>query len=111
MNKYYNDEGSLVILISTQGNAGWSTWNNNEEALAMDERIVRFVAENGATLENKAEAEKIVREILKEKYGNDDFNLNMDGWKDVKILPLPPHESFEIKEFEGQEYALVNEKE
>lgn len=36
--KYYNENGELGVLISVGYGAGWSTWNNEE--LAYDKRII-----------------------------------------------------------------------
>lgn len=42
--KYYNENGELGVLVSGGFGAGWSTWNSNE--LAYDKRIVEKWLEN-----------------------------------------------------------------
>lgn len=38
MEKYYNENDELGVLISVGFGAGWSTWN--DEGLAYDKRII-----------------------------------------------------------------------
>ena len=38
--KYYNENGELGVLISTGFGAGWSSWNCDE--IAFDKRVVEY---------------------------------------------------------------------
>lgn len=88
--KYYNENGELGVLISYGFGAGWSTWNDKE--LAYDKRIVEKWLENASSDEmcNYVESLGYARPY-------------MGGYKQLELEFVPSGTMFRIHEYDGSE--------
>lgn len=91
MERYYDEEGNLVVLVSPGYGAGWSTWDRPE--IALDKRIVEYFIKNHPTEE---EMEKFIQELGYDPY--------MGGYDQLKAMPIPHGTLFQIREYDGSEY-------
>lgn len=89
--KYYNENGELGILISAGFGAGWSSWNCEE--IAYDKRIIEYWLN-----ENPSESE--MKEFL-ESLGYKDVYLG--GYSSLTIEYIPKGTMFCIHEYDGSE--------
>ncbi|WP_290738515.1 hypothetical protein [Haliea sp.] len=92
--KYYNEEGEVAVLVSGDFGAGWSTWDSRgiESFLCMDKGLVE--------LHLKGASEEEVEKYIKNKTGRDKY---LGGWKDVEIEWLQQGTAFIIEEYDGAE--------
>lgn len=88
--KYYNENDELGVLISYEYGAGWSTWNYKE--LAYDKRIVEKWLEGTSSDEmcNYVESLGYARPY-------------MGGYKDLELEFVPRGTVFRIYEYDGYE--------
>lgn len=89
--KYYNENNELGVLISSGFGAGWSTWYKEE--IAYDKRIIE------KWINDKPSVEKMT-EFLK-SIGYDD--VYMGGYYDLRIEFIPKGTLFCIHEYDGSE--------
>lgn len=89
--KYYNKNGELGVLISVGWGAGWSTWNNDKE-LAYDKRIVDKWLEKVTSDEMCDYIESLG---YKRPY--------MGGYGDLRLVFVPRGTMFCIHEYDGYE--------
>ncbi len=94
MEKYYNDKGQVGVIISPKYGAGWSTWNENNEALIFDKNLVEAVLEK--------DYEEVVR-IANELYPDGFFS----GYSNLVVVFLEPKTAFQINEYDGSESICV----
>lgn len=86
-------DGKVAVLVSHGFGAGWSTWGNPAEFLAMDSGLVAL-AEKGATVEE-------VKSYLNARLGEDN-DICLGGWcPSVEWLPIGTQ--FYIHEYDGSE--------
>lgn len=88
--RYYNENGELGVLISVGFGAGWSTWNN--ENLAYDKRIIEKWLEKVTSREMSDYLESI-------GYGRP----YMGGYNDLRLRFVPRGTMFCIHEYDGAE--------
>lgn len=88
--KYYNEDGELGVLVSYGYGAGWSTWNDKE--LAYDKRIVDKWLENVSVDEMCNFVESLG---YKRPY--------MGGYRQLKLEFVPRGTVFHIDEYDGYE--------
>lgn len=88
--RYYNENGELGVLISVGFGAGWSTWGN--ENLAYDKRIIEKWLENVTSKEMCDYLESI-------GYGRP----YMGGYNDLRLRFIPRGTLFCIHEYDGAE--------
>ena len=88
--KYYNENNELGVLVSGGFGAGWSTWNDKE--LAYDKRIVEKWLENASSDEmcNYVESLGYARPY-------------MGGYKQLDLEFVPRGTVFRIHEYDGLE--------
>lgn len=88
--KYYNENGELGVLISGGFGAGWSTWNDKE--LAYDKRIIEKWLEDVSSAEmcNYVESLGYARPY-------------MGGYKQLDLEFIPRGTVFRIHEYDGHE--------
>lgn len=91
MEKYYNQNGELAVLISPGFGAGWSTWN--DEGIAYDKRVVEYWLNENPTSEE-------MKEFL-ESIGYS--NTYMGGYSSLRIEYIPRGTMFCIHEYDGSE--------
>ena len=89
--KYYNENDELGVLVSGGFGAGWSTWNDKE--LAYDKRIV----------------EKWLEDVSADEMCNYVESLGytrpyMGGYRDLELEFVPRGTVFRIHEYDGSEY-------
>lgn len=99
MEKYYNEEGEVAVLVSHGYGSGWSTWGDNSEFLSMDKGLV------GLHLQGAEEGE--VEKYIKDKTGKYEY---MGGWYQVSIKWLPKGTAFIIEEYYGVESIRTLDK-
>ena len=89
--RYYNENGELGVLVSGGFGAGWSTWNDKE--LAYDKRIIDKWLEGATSTEmcNFVESLGYSRPY-------------MGGYRDIEIVFVPRGTVFRIHEYDGNEY-------
>lgn len=93
MEKYYNEEGEVAVLVSKGFGAGWSTWGGGDASfLCMDKGLVELHLKGA----NEYEAEK----YIKIKTGDDKYT---GGWEDIRIQWLPQGTVFIIEDYDGAE--------
>lgn len=90
--KKYKKDGKVAILVSPGYGAGWSTWGDNEEFLAMDKGLVEMKLRNAP----KEEVEEYIRNTIGEE-------MCMGGWKKAIVSWLNSGTSFVIDEYDGYE--------
>lgn len=93
--RYYNSDGQLAVLISPNYGAGWSTWNDYGIDLAIDKRIVE--AKLRRTYENDLDGLKAFLESI--GY----HGVYTGGWSDIIIHWVNKGTSFKIDEYDGHE--------
>lgn len=99
IDKYYDNNGNVGILISRRFGAGWSTWDyNHGYDIAMDKRII----EKWLTSPSCDEMEEFLASIGYE-------NVYMGGYGDLSLEYVEPGTKFYIDEYDGAE-SLVTEK-
>lgn len=88
--KYYNENDELGVLVSDGFGAGWSTWNEKE--LAYDKRIVEKFLENVSSdeMRNFVESLGYARPY-------------MGGYEDIELEFIPRGTVFRIHEYDGLE--------
>ena len=94
--KYYNENDELGVLISVGFGAGWSTWNDEE--IAYDKRIIK----------------KWLEEITSDEMCNYIESLGyrrpyMGGYKSLKLEFVPRGIMFCIHEYDGAESIETTE--
>lgn len=98
MERYYNENGDLAVLVSHDFGAGWSTWH--VPALAYDKRIVEY------WIANPKASEKEVEEYL-ESIGYD--NVYAGGYYQIQLEYVPKGSIFRISEYDGRELIEYQE--
>lgn len=88
--RYYNNNDELGVLISYGYGAGWSTWNETE--LAYDKRVVEKWLENVSSDEMCNFVENLG---YKRPY--------MGGYKGLELEFVPRGTLFRISEYDGYE--------
>ena len=88
--KYYNENGELGVLVSYGFGAGWSTWNDEE--LAYDKRIIEKWLENVTSKEMCDYVESLG---YRRPY--------MGGYYDLHLEFVPKGTMFCIHEYDGAE--------
>jgi len=96
MGKYINKDGKVGVLVSVGFGAGWSTWNDNEDFLAMDKKLVEMKL-------NKAPIEE-VEAYCKKVNGEAPY---MAGWGNVEVRWMRQGAVFRVSEYDGSE-SLVS---
>ena len=97
--KYYNTNGDIGIIVSGGYGAGWSTWlSSHKEFLMMDKTLVEMCIQ--------CATEEEVAAYLQNQFG-EDFYCYMGGWDDCRIVNLPPNTAFKITEYDGSESLLT----
>ena len=94
--KYYNEDNLVGIIVSTGFGAGWSTWNDDDipsDFLVMDKTLIEMCL-------NKTPIEK-VEEYIKSKFPNN--SLYMGGWKKSNVFFVVRKTLFRINEYDGNE--------
>ena len=88
--KYYNENNELGVLVSGGFGAGWSTWNDKE--LAYDKRIIEKWLENVSSDEmcNYVESLGYARPY-------------MGGYRQLDLEFVPRGTVFRIYEYDGHE--------
>lgn len=97
MERYYNDDEELAVLISPGYGAGWSTWNDID--IALDSKIIEYFMRNPKPTEEEMSC------FLEE---NGYHNIYMGGYENLKIKWIPKGTSFLIMEYDGSEYIEIN---
>jgi hypothetical protein len=88
--RYYNENDELGVLISGGWGAGWSTWNDNE--LAYDKRIIEKWLENVSSDEMCDYVESL------------GYNRPyMGGYRQLRLVFIPRGTMFCIHEYDGAE--------
>lgn len=90
MEKYYDEQGRVAVLISSGYGAGWSTWGGGDFAL-FDKTLVQMC------LDGKSEEE--VSEYL-ESVGQDFYT---GGWGNIGVEWLETGTQFRVDEYDGSE--------
>ena len=89
--KYYNKNGELGVLISPGFGAGWSTWNDAE--IAYDKRIVEYWLNESPSSDEMA---NFVESLgYRKPY--------MGGYGSLRIKYIPRGDMFCIHEYDGAE--------
>lgn len=88
--RYYNENGELGVLVSYDFGAGWSTWNYEE--LAYDKRIIEKWLERVDSDEMKDYIESLG---YRRPY--------MGGYEDLELEFVPRGTMFCIHEYDGAE--------
>lgn len=100
--RYYNDNNELAVLISPCFGAGWSTWSYNySNDLALDKRIVEYFMIH----KNKSNSTLDDLENFLESIGY--HNVYTGGWCDIEIVWIPKDTIFYIKEYDGAESIVT----
>lgn len=95
--KYYNDEGQVGVIVSGGFGAGWSTWNREIGTfLIMDKTLVEMCLSERSSSEVGLYLEGI---------GVEDFYLG--GWGDCSVYFLDKGTHFIIDEYDGSESIQV----
>ncbi len=89
--KYYNENDELGVLISKGFGAGWSTWN--DERIAYDKRVVEYWL-------NEHPSEAGMKEFL-DSLGYS--NTYMGGYNSLVVRYIPRGTVFCIHEYDGAE--------
>lgn len=100
MEKYYNEEGEVAVLVSGGFGAGWSTWGSSVDAsfLCMDKGLAELFLKEASVDE--------VYKYIKDKTGK---HIYTGGWDDIHIEWLPQGTAFVIEEYDGAEYLKTLE--
>lgn len=88
--RYYNENGELGVLISVGFGAGWSTWNDTE--IAYDKRIIEKWLE-------KTTPDEMCDYIESLGYRRP----YMGGYNDLRLRFVPRGTMFCIHEYDGAE--------
>lgn len=88
--RYYNENGELGVLISVGFGAGWSTWNDTN--LAYDKRIIEKWLEHPTTNE--------MRDYVKSLGYREPY---MGGYSQLSLKFIPRGTMFCIHEYDGAE--------
>lgn len=94
MEKYYNKNGDVGVLISHDFGAGWSTWNTSE--IAIDKRIIEEFLKNVSSQEMCNYIQKI---------GYD--RPYMEGYSSLELEFIPRGVRFKIYEYDGYEFIMT----
>lgn len=96
--RFYNAEGKLGVLVSRGYGAGWSTWNTYGIDLAIDKRIIKTY------MEYKAFGRKANLDSLCEWFDSIGYkDIYMGGWEDLDIVWIDKGTTFRIDEYDGAE--------
>lgn len=96
--RYYNTEGKLAVLVSRGPGSGWSTWNTYGIDLAIDKRIVKVF------FEYKTFNRKPVLKTLYDWLNSIGYkDICMGGWNDIEIVWVDKGTTFRINEHDGAE--------
>lgn len=88
--RYYNEDGEVGILVSYGYGAGWSTWNDKE--LAYDKRIIEKWLE-------KVSADEMCSYVKSLGY----TKPYMGGYEQLELVFVPRGTLFRIDEYDGAE--------
>jgi hypothetical protein len=92
MEKYKNEDGKIAVLVSGGFGAGWSTWNDHGDFLAMDKTVVE--------MKIRGSTEDEVQEYCN---GANDDAPYMGGWAGAEIEWVTEGEAFRVTEYDGSE--------
>lgn len=92
MERYYDEDGDLVVLYSPGFGAGWSTWERPE--IAFDKRIVEYFIKNHPSCDD-------MKDFL-DSIGYED--MYMGGYSRLKTRSIPRNTLFRIREYDGSEF-------
>lgn len=97
--RYYNNDGQLAVLVSHGYGAGWSTWNDEYGIdLAIDKRVVKVF------FEYKTFGKKIKHDELRDWLESIGYhNVYTGGWEDIRIEWVDKGTMFRISEYDGAE--------
>lgn len=95
--RYYNENNELAVLISPGFGIGWSTDNFIDE-LAWDKRIVEYWM-------NKHPKKEKMKTFL-ESIGY--INVSMYGYDELEIHWISKGTAFYINNYDGSEYISTN---
>lgn len=108
--EYYEKDGKIGVLVS-EGNAGWSTWNNAE--LAYDKRVVEFWLshkDDKEFMETVGDGGYYCCESKAHKEAEDFFKSigykrcpYMGGFSDIVLKFVPRGIPWRISEYDGYE--------
>lgn len=98
MNKYYNDQGQVGVILSSGWGAGWSTWNPQYPDMLFDKDIIELLLEH-------ATDDQIV-EVAKEKYPE----AYLGGVDGLTVMFLAPGTAFMVQENDGSESVMIRDK-
>lgn len=96
MEKYYNEDGHVGVVISPGFGAGWSTWAEDDIKLfcTMDKTIVEMALASTSSDD--------VKKYIEDKFGKDQY-IYIGWWNDVEVVFLPVGTAFYINEYDGHE--------
>ena len=95
--KYYNENGEIGVLVSYGYGAGWSTWYDDLD-LALDKRIIeKFLELSSKDIEYKV-AEKEMKDYL-ENLGYK--NVFCGGLEGLTLEYVSPGTPIKINEYDG----------
>lgn len=92
--KKYERGGDIAVLISGGHGAGWSTWGEPSDALAMDRDLVEALLTGGA--------EAVVK-VASKKYPG----AYQGGIESLRVEWVPKGKRFEINEYDGNESLRI----
>lgn len=95
MDKYYNKDGELGVLISPGFGAGWSTWADCSD-IALDKRVIDKFLENVSSEEMCDYLESIG---YRRPY--------MGGYGSLRLEFIPRGVRFKIHEYDGHESIMT----
>ena len=98
MNKYYNDQGHVGVLLSSGWCVGWSTWNPQYPDMLFDKDIIELVLGN-ATYDQ-------IMDIAKKKWP-DAYLGGVDG---LHVTFMKPGTTFMVQENAGSEYVVIRDE-
>lgn len=104
MEKVFNEEGKVAVLVSPGHGAGWSTWAHGAEVAnkaLFDPEVIQWVLDGkpDASFTNDRE------EYFKEKYGG---YIYCGGMRDLEIVWVTPGRQFRVTEYDGYESLEFN---
>ena len=96
--KHYNDQGYIGVIVSGGFGAGWSSWNySHKDFLTMDKTLVEMCLQQ-ATIEK-------VENYLE----SHDIDVYLGGWGQCHVLYIPPNTPFRIDEYDGSESLITTD--
>jgi hypothetical protein len=99
MDKHYNENGDIGLIVSSGFGAGWSSWASNElkDFMLMDRTLVEMCLNKAS----ESEAEDYITKVH-----NLDYVCTL-GWDDAYVTFLPPNTPFYLHEYDGSEHIVT----